>query len=109
MKKFGLIAVAAASVSIAGCATNPYNQYGYDNNRDVRRAATGAAIGGAGGAAIGAIVPGVSPVEGAIAGAVAGGVIGAVTDGNRRYYRDQRGCYFVDQQGYRRYDYNARC
>ena len=99
--------VLAASASLAACTS--YDRYG--DNRQVERAATGAAIGAAGGAAVGAVVDGVSPVEGAVAGAVAGGVIGAVTgDSNRRWYRDDRGyCYWVDNDGRRRYDYDKRC
>ena len=119
MKKLGLTAVlAAASVSVAGCATYP-NQYGYDPyynngygqpaNSQLGRAATGAAIGAAGGAIAGAVLPGVSTGTGAIAGAILGGVLGATVNG-RQYYRDTRGyCYYVDQYGQPHYDYNVRC
>jgi hypothetical protein len=129
MKKFGLAAVlAAASVSVAGCATYP-NQYGYDpygngyygnngygqpyynngSNSQLGNAAAGAAIGAAGGAIAGAVLPGVSAGTGAIAGAVLGGVLGATVNG-RQMYRDTRGyCYYVDQYGQPHYDYNVRC
>jgi hypothetical protein len=135
MRKIGLAAVVAGSMAAAGCATYP-NQYGYDpygynngyygqngsynngyNNGNNgyyydsqgRRIATGAAIGAAGGAVAGAILPGVSPVGGAVAGAILGGVLGATVNG-RQYYRDTRGyCYYVDQYGQPRYEYNTRC
>lgn len=114
MKKLGLAAVlAAASVSVAGCATYP-NQYGYDPyygrpNSQLGNAAAGAAIGAAGGAIAGAVLPGVSAGTGALAGAVLGGVLGATING-RQYYRDTRGyCYYVDQYGQPHYDYNVRC
>lgn len=108
MRKLGLIGIAAASLSLGACATD---RYGYDDNRQLNRAATGAAIGAAGGAAVGAVVDGVSPVEGAVAGAVAGGVIGAVTGNNdRRWYRDDRGrCYYLTDGNRRVYDRDARC
>jgi hypothetical protein len=128
MKKLGLAAVlAAASVSVAGCATYP-NQYGYDpygynnggyygngyaqpygSNSSLGNAAAGAAIGAAGGAVAGAILPGVSTGTGAIAGAVLGGVLGAMVNGHQ-YYRDTRGyCYYVDQYGQPHYSYDVRC
>jgi Domain of unknown function (DUF3482) len=121
MRKAGLICIVlAAGMSVGACATGPYDRYGYDdgygydpyrraqNNEQMRDAATGAAVGAAVGAGVGAVVGGISPVEGAVAGAVAGGAIGAATS-NQRYYRDRRGCYYVDRDGYRRYDYNQRC
>jgi len=123
MKKLGLAAVvAAASLSVAGCATYP-NQYGYDpygynngyygqpygSNSQLGNAAAGAAIGAAGGAIAGAVLPGIKPGTGAIAGAVLGGVLGATINGHQ-YYRDTRGyCYYVDQYGQPHYDYNTRC
>jgi hypothetical protein len=122
MKKLGLAAaLAAASMSVAGCATYPnqyggdpyyqngYNNGGYYNNGQAGRAATGAAIGAVGGAIAGAVLPGVKPVTGAIAGAVLGGVLGATVNG-RQYYRDTRGyCYYVDQYGQPHYSYDVRC
>jgi hypothetical protein len=112
MRKLGIAAVlAAASVSVAGCATYPnqygYSPYGYNNgyynngysqpyygNNQAGNAVTGAAIGAAGGA---------------IAGAILGGVLGATVNG-RQYYRDTRGyCYYVDQYGQPHYNYNVRC
>src|SRR5215208_1412895 len=75
MRKLGLAAVVAASVATTGCATygsgygyDPYNNSGYYQNNQTRRAATGAAVGAVGGAVAGAIIPGVSTVEGAVAG-----------------------------------------
>jgi hypothetical protein len=121
MRRFALCAVVAASVVTTGCATTGpgygynngyYDQYGYyhqGDNDQARRAATGAAVGAVGGAVAGAVLPGVSPVTGAVAGAVLGGVLGAVIRG-KQYYRDTRGyCYYVDQYGQPRYDYNVRC
>ena len=118
MKRLALTAALASGIALTGCATqNPYGYdpygynsgYGYQQNDQARRAATGAAIGGAGGAIAGAVIPGVSTVEGAIAGAILGGVAGAVVN-NRQYYRDTRGyCYYVDQYGRPHYDYNVRC
>ena len=106
-RKSILVAVAASSLSLGACATN--DPYGYNNNDQTRRAATGAAIGAAGGAVLGAVVPGISPVTGAVAGAVLGGVAGAVIRG-KQYYRDTRGyCYYVDQYGRPVYDYNVQC
>jgi hypothetical protein len=102
-----LAATAASALALSGCATT--DPYGYGNNDQTRRAATGAAIGAVGGAAVGAVVPGVNPIEGAVAGAVLGGVLGAVIKG-KQYYRDTRGyCYYVDQYGRPVYDYNVRC
>jgi branched-subunit amino acid ABC-type transport system permease component len=106
MKRVVLASAIAASVSVAGCATDPY---GYNNNPQAQRAVQGAALGGLVGAATGAVVGGVSPVEGALVGAALGGVAGAVIKG-KQYYRDTRGyCYYVDQYGNPIYDYNARC
>lgn len=118
----------AAGMSVTACATNDrysgydgygYDRYGYDrygadrygrdrNGRQIRDAAAGAAVGAAVGAGLGAVVDGVGIGEGAAAGAVAGGIIGAVTS-DRRWYRDERGCYYVERDGYRRYDYDRRC
>ena len=105
-----LSALAATSLSVSACASDPYgynNGYQYDSQG--RRVATGAAIGGVTGAVVGAVVPGVNPVTGAVVGAVLGGVAGAVIKG-RQYYRDTRGyCYYVDQYGNPLYDYHTRC
>ena len=106
MKRLFLASTIAASVAVAGCATDPY---GYNSNPQAQRAVTGAAIGGALGAATGAVVGGVNPVTGAVVGAVLGGVAGAMIKG-KQYYRDTRGyCYYVDQYGNPIYDYNVRC
>ena len=121
MRKVGLVAIVAGSIAAAGCATYPeygygYGPQGYNNgyygngynngyygngynngyyyDSQGRRIATGAAVGAVGGA---------------VAGAVLGGVLGAVV-GSRQYYRDTRGyCYYVDQYGQPRYNYNVRC
>jgi hypothetical protein len=123
MKKLGLAAALAATVSVAGCATNP--GYGYDpyyggpgggyygqpygNRSTGANVAAGAAVGAATGAVAGAIIPGVSTGQGAIAGAILGGVLGATVNG-RQYYRDTRGyCYYVDQYGQPHYSYDVRC
>ena len=108
MRKSGILGVAlAATMSLGACATD---RYGYDNNDQLERAATGAAIGAAAGAGVGAVVGGVSPVEGAVAGAVVGGAAGALTSNDRRWYRDARGyCYYVNDRGDRMYDYDRRC
>ena len=109
MKRLVLASMAAASVSLAGCASNPYGYNGYNQDPQAQRAVTGAAIGGATGAVVGAVVPGVNPLTGAVVGAVLGGVAGAVIKG-KQYYRDTRGyCYYVDQYGNPIYDYNVRC
>ena len=106
MKRLVIVTAMAASVSLEGCATDPY---GYNSNPQAQRAVGGAALGGLVGAATGAVVGGVSPVEGALVGAALGGVAGAVIKG-KQYYRDTRGyCYYVDQYGNPIYDYNARC
>ena len=106
MKRLFLASTIAASVAVAGCASDPY---GYNSNPQAQRAVTGAAIGGALGAATGAVVGGVNPVTGAVVGAVLGGVAGAMIKG-KQYYRDTRGyCYYVDQYGNPIYDYNVRC
>jgi hypothetical protein len=122
MKKLGLAVLAAASVSVAGCATYP-NQSGYDpyygnsgyygqqpyGTSGMGGVATGAAVGAATGAIAGAVLPGIKPGTGAIAGAILGGVLGATVNG-RQYYRDTRGyCYYVDQYGQPHYDYSTRC
>ena len=135
MKKLGLAAaLAAASISVAGCATYPdqygyspygygspyygngyygngyYNGYnGYSGNSQAANVVGGAAIGAATGAIAGAVLPGVRPGTGAIAGAILGGVLGATVNGHQ-YYRDTRGyCYYVDQYGQPHYSYNIRC
>lgn len=138
MRKFGLAAVlAAASISVAGCASYPdygygYGPYGYGspyygngyynngyyngyygpNGYSGSRAGNvvgGAAIGAATGAIAGAVLPGIRPGTGAVAGAILGGVIGATVNGHQ-YYRDTRGyCYYVDQYGQPHYSYDIRC
>ena len=106
MKRLAMTAVVAASVGLTGCATNPYgSQYGYNDPYNTNQQAGRTAAG----VAAGAIIPGVSATTGAIAGAVLGGVLGATIKG-RQYYRATNGyCYYVDQNGQARYDYNVRC
>jgi hypothetical protein len=135
MRKLGLAAaLAAAGLSVAGCATEPYGPYGYNNgyypngynngyygqpqpyygqpyggNSQAGNVVGGAALGAAGGAIAGAVLPGIKPGTGAIAGAILGGVLGATVNG-RQYYRDTRGyCYYVDQYGQPHYSYDIRC
>jgi len=103
MKHLAISAMAAASLSLAGCATTPAQQQQLGNT------VAGAGIGGAAGAIAGSVIPGVGTATGAVAGAVLGGAVGAVV-GGRQYYRDTRGyCYYVDQNGQPRYNYNVRC
>lgn len=113
MRKTGMIGIVlAAGLSLGACTTYDRGYgYGYDDNRDIRDAATGAAIGAAGGAAVGAVVDGLDPLEGAAAGAVVGGIVGAIaSDSNPGWYRDERGyCFYVDRSGRRVYDYDRRC
>ena len=123
MRKTGMIgiAIAAASMSLGACATNDpygYDRYGYDNrDRTLGRAAGGAAVGAAAGAGLGAVVGGLGVGEGAALGAIAGGALGAATandgrtrGGEVRWYRDEYGrCFYMDRDGYRRYDPNVRC
>ena len=126
MRKLGLAVALAATVSLAGCATQPYgySPYGYNNgyynngyynnngytyDSQGRRVVTGAVGGAVAGGIAGAVIPGVSVGQGAIAGAILGGVLGAVVKG-RQYYRDTRGyCYYVDQYGQPHYSYDIRC
>lgn len=127
MRKLGLAAALAATVSVAGCTTYP-NQYGYGDpyynggyynngyygqqpygNPQAANVVGGAAIGAATGAVAGAVLPGLKPGTGAVAGAILGGVLGATVNG-RQYYRDTRGyCYYVDQYGQPHYSYDIRC
>ena len=103
MKHLAISAVAAASLSLAGCATTP------NQAQQVGTAATGAVIGSAAGAIAGSVLPGIGTGAGAVAGAVLGGVVAGVI-GGRQYYRDTRGyCYYVDSNGRPIYNYNVKC
>jgi uncharacterized protein YcfJ len=103
MKRLLIAATAAASLSLGGCATDP----AYDHQ--IANTAKGAVVGAGVGAVAGSVLPGIGTGAGAAVGAVAGGVIGAVVGGHQ-YYRDTRGyCYYVDQHGQARYNYNVRC
>jgi hypothetical protein len=90
MKKQLLALMAASSLSLGACATDPYA------DDTLASAGTGAAIGAAAGAGVGAVVGGLSPIEGAVLGAAVGGLAGAVwadrdNDGRADgYYRDGR-------------------
>jgi len=107
MRKAMMGLILAGGLSMGACAYDPYT----GTERTVRDAAVGAAAGAAVGAGVGAVVDGVSTGEGAAIGAVGGAAIGAATsNSNRRVYRDEYGrCYYVDRNGYRVYDPNARC
>jgi hypothetical protein len=103
MKRLLFSAVAASSLALGGCATNPATDHA------VASTATGAVIGAGAGAVAGSILPGIGTGAGAVVGGALGGVIGAVI-GGRQYYRDTRGyCYYVDQNGQAHYNYNVRC
>lgn len=68
MQKSLLAVVAAGTVSLAACATNPQTA------QDV---GTGAVVGAGAGAVAGAVLPGVSVAQGAVVGAAIGGLAGA--------------------------------
>jgi uncharacterized protein YcfJ len=103
MKRLLFTAAAATSLALGGCATNP----AYDHQ--IAGTATGAVIGAGVGAIAGSVLPGIGTGAGAAVGGVLGGTVGAIVAGHQ-YYRDTRGyCYYVDQYGQPRYNYNVRC
>ena len=105
MRHLLVCAAASTSLALGGCAsiTNP----AYDHQ--IAGMASGAAIGAGAGAIAGSVIPGIGTGAGAGVGAVLGGVVGLIIN-DRQYYRDTRGyCYYVDQHGQPRYDYNVRC
>jgi len=103
MERLLLSAAAAASLALCGCATNP----AYDHQ--IAGTATSAVIGAGVGAVAGSVLPGIGTGAGAVVGGVLGGTIGAIISG-RQYYRDTRGyCYYVDDRGQPRYNYDAHC
>ena len=103
MARLLISAAAASSLALGGCATAP------GTTQRLGGTAAGAVIGAGAGAVAGSVLPGIGTATGAVAGAVLGGVAGAVISG-RQYYRDTRGyCYYVDQYGQPRYNYNVRC
>ena len=103
------ILVAAAAVSLAGCATTDHWGNSVSSDPTVGRAVSGAAIGAAAGAGVQAI-RGRDVLTGAAVGAAAGGAIGAATAQSNRWYRDDRGaCYYIDRNNQRVYDYNRNC
>jgi hypothetical protein len=94
---------------LAACTTDPYTGRPDLGSRITAGVLLGATAGALGGRAVG-----INPVEGAAAGMVAGGALGAATNASgpphRRYYKDTRGyCYYIDEAGQPRYDYNVRC
>src|SRR5688500_1791056 len=102
MKRLAISAMAAASLSLAGCATTA-------QSHRTGTAVAGAGIGGAAGAIAGSVLPGIGTAAGAVAGATLGGIVGNVI-GGRQYYRDTQGyCYYVDQNGRPVYNRNVRC
>lgn len=103
MKSLAISAMAAASLSLAGCATTAAQSHRTGTT------VAGAGIGGAAGAIAGSVLPGIGTAAGAVAGATLGGIVGSVI-GGRQYYRDTRGyCYYVDQNGRPQYNYQVRC
>jgi uncharacterized membrane protein len=103
MERLLLSAVAATSLALGGCATDPR----YDHQ--IATAATGAAIGAGVGAIAGSVLPGIGTGIGAAVGGVVGGTVGAVVGGHQ-YYHDTRGhCYYVDKNGHPHYNYEVRC
>jgi uncharacterized protein YcfJ len=94
---------------LGACATDPYT-----GRPDLSGHMLGGALIGAAGGALAGHALGGNYITGAAAGMVAGGAIGAATTARgaprRRYYRDTRGyCYYIDQTGQPKYDYNVRC
>ena len=94
---------------IGACTTDPYTGRPDTGSRVMGGALIGAAVGALGGSAVGS-----NPVTGAAVGMVAGGAVGAATAGVRaprpHYYRDTRGyCYYIDETGQARYDFNVTC
>ena len=102
MKRLLLSAAAATSLALGGCATPA-------QDRQVAAVGTGALIGAGVGGVAGSVIPGIGTAAGAAVGGVLGGAAGAIIHG-RQYYRDSRGyCYYVDQYGQPRYNYEVRC
>lgn len=102
-----LVAALVGTSILAACSTDPYTGRPDVGTRIGTGVAAGAVLGGVAGAALGG-----HAVTGVAAGMIAGGAIGAATTTvhGRRYYRDTRGyCYYVDQSGQPKYDYNVRC
>ena len=101
----GLLAFPA----LTACTTDPYT-----GRRDLGTHMTAGILLGAAAGALGGRAAGISPVEGAAAGMVAGGALGYATTPRgipkRHYYKDTRGyCYYMDEAGQPKYDYNVRC
>lgn len=91
-------------VAAGGCSTS---RYGFGQSD---KAVAGGMIGSVAGAGAAAVTGGVSPVVGAVAGAAVGAAVGAVAGSDKEQAkRDERGCYYVERDGTRRYDKNARC
>lgn len=95
--------------ALTACTTDPYT-----GRPDLGSHMTAGILLGAAAGALGGRAAGINPVVGAAAGMVAGGALGYATaqrgTPKRRYYKDTRGyCYYIDQAGQPRYDYNVRC
>lgn len=102
MKRLLVTAAVATSLALGGCATPA-------QDRQVAAVGTGAVIGAGVGAVAGSVLPGIGTGAGAAVGGVLGGTVGAII-GSHQYYRDTRGyCYYVDQHGQPRYNYDVRC
>jgi outer membrane lipoprotein SlyB len=95
---------------ITSCSTDPYKGHADVGTRVGVGVLAGTAAGGLAGAALGG-----HAITGAAAGMVVGGAVGAASTAfhqhhGRKYYRDTRGyCYYVDQSGHARYNYNISC
>ena len=98
-----IVSAAALTLALGGCANDP------GLNHAAGITAGGAAIGAGAGAIAGSVIPGIGTGAGAAIGFGMGSLVGAIV-GTQHYHRDTRGyCYYVDQNGQARYDYNVRC
>lgn len=108
----GKLAISLLAVPLLGaCTTDPYTGRADAGTHTLGGALIGAAVGALGGQAMGG-----NAITGAAAGMVAGGAVGYATTprGTQQpkvqYYRDTRGyCYYIDETGQPRYNYNIRC
>ena len=95
--------------ALTACTTDPYT-----GRPDLGSHISAGILLGAAAGALGGHAAGISPVEGAAAGMIAGGAVGYATTPKgtpqHRYYKDTRGyCYYIDEAGQPKYDYNVRC
>jgi hypothetical protein len=103
MKRLLISAAAVSSLTLGGCASDPYRDH------VVASSATGAVIGAGAGALVGAAFGGVGAGPGAVVGGALGATAGAII-GDHQYYRDTRGyCYYVDHYGRAHYSYHVHC